>query len=128
MAHGDVVNTASRMQSAAPVDGILVDERTYRGTALSDRLRARAQLHAKGKAEPVPVWAVAAPAGESAPTASRHPRPLVGAARELQVLVGMLDEVVLRREPRLVTLVGPPGIGKSAWSGSSSSTSSDGRR
>src|SRR6266581_1157683 len=32
MAAGDVVNTAARLQNAAPVDGILVDEATYRAT------------------------------------------------------------------------------------------------
>src|ERR687895_2037460 len=33
MAAGDVVNTCARLQAAAPVDGILVDEPTYRATA-----------------------------------------------------------------------------------------------
>ena len=32
MAAGDVVNTAARLQAAAPVNGILVGERTYRAT------------------------------------------------------------------------------------------------
>src|ERR671918_2378650 len=32
MASGDVVNTAARLQSAAPVDGILVDQTSYRAT------------------------------------------------------------------------------------------------
>jgi class 3 adenylate cyclase len=32
MAAGDVVNTAARLQSAAPVNGILVGETTYRAT------------------------------------------------------------------------------------------------
>src|SRR5688572_12625543 len=32
IATGDVVNTASRLQSAAPVNGILVGEQTYRST------------------------------------------------------------------------------------------------
>src|SRR5712691_5983293 len=32
MASGDVVNTAARLQSAAPVDGVLVDRTTYRAT------------------------------------------------------------------------------------------------
>ena len=32
MASGDVVNTAARLQSAAPVNGVLVDEATYRAT------------------------------------------------------------------------------------------------
>src|SRR6187401_3585688 len=33
MAAGDVVNAAARLQAAAPVDGILVDEATYRATS-----------------------------------------------------------------------------------------------
>ena len=32
MVAGDVVNTAARLQAAAPVNGILVDETTYRAT------------------------------------------------------------------------------------------------
>ena len=52
MATGDVVNTASRLQSAAPVDGVLVDERTYRATDRSIRFAAR-PIVAKGKSEPV---------------------------------------------------------------------------
>src|SRR5213596_552375 len=32
MADGDVVNTAARLQSAAPINGILAGETTYRGT------------------------------------------------------------------------------------------------
>ena len=30
---GDVINTAARIQSAAPVNGVLVGEATYRATA-----------------------------------------------------------------------------------------------
>ena len=41
MAAGDIVNTASRLQSAAPVDGILVDEATYRATSTRDRVPRR---------------------------------------------------------------------------------------
>jgi class 3 adenylate cyclase len=33
MASGDVVNTAARLQSAAPVDGVLVGEISYRATS-----------------------------------------------------------------------------------------------
>ena len=117
MAHGDVVNTAARIQTAAPVDGILVDERTYRGTRFQIDFRPGPRVHAKGKTDPVPVWEVIAPRGRIGADRLRHPRPLVGRQRELDVLVAMLDEVVARREPRLATLVGPPGIGKSrlAW-------------
>jgi class 3 adenylate cyclase/tetratricopeptide (TPR) repeat protein len=113
MAHGDVVNTAARIQSAAPVDGILVDERTYRATRFQIDFRPGPHVHAKGKAKPVAVWEVVAPRGRVGADRFRHRRPLVGRERELDVLLSMLDEVVADREPRLATLVGPPGIGKS---------------
>ena len=113
MAHGDVVNTAARIQSAAPVGGILVDERTYRATRFQIDFRPGPQVHAKGKVKPVAVWEVVAPRGRVGADRFRHRRPLVGRERELDVLLSMLDEVVSDREPRLATLVGPPGIGKS---------------
>jgi class 3 adenylate cyclase len=39
MVAGDVVNTASRLQAAAPVNGILVGETTYRATERAIRYR-----------------------------------------------------------------------------------------
>src|SRR5499427_964269 len=61
MAAGDVVNTAARLQAAAPVNGILVGERTFRATRGAIEYRAATPVAAKGKSEPVPVWeAVAA--------------------------------------------------------------------
>src|SRR6266498_1127518 len=61
MASGDVVNTASRLQSSAPADGILVDETTYRATAPSIEYRDAEPVQAKGKAEPIPVWEAVEP-------------------------------------------------------------------
>ncbi len=44
MVAGDVVNTASRLQSSAPTNGILVGQSTYRATRAHDRVpRARAR-------------------------------------------------------------------------------------
>src|SRR5687767_6762295 len=60
MASGDVVNTAARLQSAAPVNGILVDETTYRATRAAVDFDEAAPVEAKGKAEPVRVWTAAA--------------------------------------------------------------------
>src|SRR5437870_340056 len=55
---GDVVNTAARLQSAAPVNGILVGEATWRATRhVVDYLDPGA-VEAKGKSQPVPVWEV----------------------------------------------------------------------
>ena len=53
---GDVVNTASRLQAAAPVNGILVGEQTHRATREVIDYRDAQPVVAKGKSEPVPVW------------------------------------------------------------------------
>ena len=82
MASGDVVNTASRLQSAAPTNGILVDETTYRATALAIEYREAEPVEAKGKAEPVAVWEAVEPRWRfgvdveqaAAPTSSAAPR------------------------------------------------------
>ena len=114
MASGDVVNTAARLQSAAPVNGILVDETTYRATSQKIDYEQAEPVSAKGKQEPVPAW-VALEArstyGVDIPQAQRAP--LIGRERELDVLVDALSRVRAERSPQLVTLVGVPGIGKS---------------
>ena len=56
MASGDVVNTAARLQSAAPVDGVLVSEATYRATRHTIDYREAEPVTAKGKSEPIVVW------------------------------------------------------------------------
>ncbi len=53
---GDVVNTASRLQSAAPVNGILVGRETYKATRDANEYEPAEPVHAKGKAEPVDSW------------------------------------------------------------------------
>src|SRR6266496_2761579 len=53
MASGDVVNTAARLQGAAPANGILVDETTFRATEQTIDYRAAEPVAAKGKAEAV---------------------------------------------------------------------------
>ncbi len=73
MVAGDVVNTAARIQSAAPVNGVLVGEMTYRATAHMIEYQAADPIVAKGKAEPVVVWEAVAPrARASAATWSRR--------------------------------------------------------
>ena len=49
MASGDVVNTAARLQSAAPVNGILVDDTTYRATDACGRVRRVARGRCEGQ-------------------------------------------------------------------------------
>jgi predicted ATPase len=114
MAAGDVVNTAARLQAAAPVNGILVGERTFRATRAAIDYVPAEPVAAKGKREPVPVWEpVAARARLGVDVAHQARAVLVGRDRELAVLRDTLARVRAERAPQLVTLVGVPGIGKS---------------
>jgi class 3 adenylate cyclase/tetratricopeptide (TPR) repeat protein len=114
MAAGDVVNTTARLQSAAPVNGILVGEATYRATAERIDYQEHPPVDAKGKDQPVPVWeALAARARFGVDLAPETRTPLVGRTRELDQLVESLARVREQGSPELVTLVGVPGIGKS---------------
>jgi class 3 adenylate cyclase/tetratricopeptide (TPR) repeat protein len=114
MATGDVVNTASRLQSAAPTNGILVGEATYRATEERIEYREHDAVDAKGKEEPVPVWEVVqAKARFGVDLVPESRTPLVGREREVELLVGTLARARQQRSPELVTLVGVPGIGKS---------------
>src|SRR5204863_4216484 len=114
MAAGDVVNTAARLQSAAPVNGILVGEMTYRATAETIDYAERPPVEAKGKEAPIRVWDVAQARARFGVDLTPEARtPLVGRDRELEQLVGTLARARQQRSPELVTLVGVPGIGKS---------------
>jgi class 3 adenylate cyclase len=114
MASGDVVNTAARLQAAAPVNGILVGETTYRATERAIEYRETGPVAAKGKAEPVKAWEVLEPRARfGVDIGLRGRAPLVGRERELDVLLDALARVRSESASQLVTLVGVPGIGKS---------------
>ena len=114
LAAGDVVNTAARLQAAARVNGILVDETTFRTTERTIRYRESSSVVAKGKSEPVLVWeAVEAKSRFGVDVRQLGATPLVGRGDELEALLGALARARRAREPQLVTLIGVPGIGKS---------------
>ena len=114
MVAGDVINTAARLQSAAPVDGILVGEQTYRATDRQIVYRELEPIEAKGKAAPVPVWEALEPRSRFGVDIGGEGRaPLVGRDRELDLLADALRRACGDRSTQLVTLVGVPGIGKS---------------
>ena len=56
MVAGDVVNTAARLQSAAPVGAVIVGEETYVATRNVIEYRPAQPVLAKGKSAPVPAW------------------------------------------------------------------------
>jgi class 3 adenylate cyclase/tetratricopeptide (TPR) repeat protein len=114
MAWGDVMNTASRLQTAAPIDAILVDETTYLATRGAIRYGIAEPIRVRGKSEPVVVWQALAPlARRGADLSQVAEEPLVGRTEEHSALVDALDRVVRGHRPELVTVIGEAGIGKS---------------
>jgi class 3 adenylate cyclase len=114
MASGDVVNTAARLQSAAPVNGILADESTYRATRQAIGYAEAPPVDAKGKIEPIPVWEATGARSRFGVDVTHHARAaLVGREQELGFLRDAFTRARSTQTPQLVTLVGVPGIGKS---------------
>ena len=86
MVAGDVINTAARLQSAAPAGGVLVGAETYACTNGRGRLRrCRAGAGQGQGAMPVEVWLADRVASEA--TAGPG-TPLVGRVGELSMLPG----------------------------------------
>ena len=111
---GDVVNTAARLQAAAPVNGILVGETTWSATRDAIEYREAQPVQAKGKTVPVPVWeALRARSSFGVDVVQQGRVPIVGREREIDLLLDAFARVRAQTAPQLVTLVGVPGIGKS---------------
>src|SRR4051794_32389534 len=89
MVSGDVVNTAARLQGAAPVDGVLVGDTTYRMTGRQIEFQPHEPVEAKGKREPVPCWVAIEPRS-LAPSPLRTAIPLVGRDGERDALLAVL--------------------------------------
>jgi class 3 adenylate cyclase/tetratricopeptide (TPR) repeat protein len=111
LATGDVVNTASRLQSAAPPGRVIVGPETYRLTRHAFGFEALPPVDAKGKRDPVAAWLVGEPVGApgSRPTSGT---PLVARDRELLLIRTVWGGATGGNRPHLVSILGPPGIGK----------------
>jgi class 3 adenylate cyclase len=111
---GDVVNTAARIQSVAPVNGVAVGEQTYRATSRDFDYEPLDPASVKGKAEPLPLWrARAVRARFRTDTSREFTTPLVGRELEKPLLIGTFERATQQRSVQLVTVVGEPGVGKS---------------
>jgi DNA-binding SARP family transcriptional activator/class 3 adenylate cyclase/tetratricopeptide (TPR) repeat protein len=108
MAAGEVVVTCFRLQQAAPINGILVGEGTYRATHRLVEYAEAAPVAAKGKEEPLDAWL----ATELRDVPGRPRVELVGRHTELAYLRSLVVPPTGEGQ-RIVTLVGPPGVGKS---------------
>jgi class 3 adenylate cyclase len=110
---GDVVNTAARIQGAAPVNGVAVSEQTYRATSRVFVYEQLAQVTVKGKAEPLSLWrAKSARSRFGSDVRDRFKTPFVGRELEKPLLIGTFERAAQQRSVQLVTVVGEPGVGK----------------
>jgi class 3 adenylate cyclase/tetratricopeptide (TPR) repeat protein len=115
---GDLVNTASRLQTAAAPGSVFVGEATYLATNHAIAFSEIGELALKGKDEPVRAWralrVVSKTRGAERPEGVEPP--FVGRDEELRVLKDALNSLHRDRRARLISVTGIPGIGKSRLS------------
>jgi class 3 adenylate cyclase len=98
MVTGDVVNTAARIQGAAPVGGVAVGEQTYRATSRVFEYEPLVPVSVKGKAEPLALWrAKAARARFGTDISRQYTTPLVGRKLEKPLLIGTFERSAQQR-------------------------------
>jgi len=110
---GDVVNTAARLQTSAPVSGIVVGESTYRATKDIFEYEPLEPVAVKGKAESLPLWHALAPRRRIGVDVEPIVRtPLVGRDDDLALLQSIYTRTLRDASVQLVTVAGEPGVGK----------------
>ncbi len=110
---GDVVNTASRLQGIAPINGVAVSETTFRHTERVFTFVRLEAVQVKGKADPLPAWQPLAARARLGPDVIRaNATPLVGRQFERPLLIATFERAAAQRACQLVTVVGEPGVGK----------------
>jgi class 3 adenylate cyclase/tetratricopeptide (TPR) repeat protein len=115
MVAGDLVNTASRLQSAAAAGQVLVGDATYLATRDAVAFEEVGELTLKGKAEPVTGWRALRVVGQrkgAGKTEAIEP-PFVGRDEEFRLLAELLHATAREQAVRLVSVTGIGGIGKS---------------
>ena len=105
---GDAVNVAARLQQASDPRAILCGERTVRAAGPDFRFGPPLAVEAKGKTLPIPARTLL---GVEETTAPARPR-LVGRDADLEQLQLVARRVQADQRPYLVTIVAPPGTGK----------------
>ena len=111
---GDVVNTASRLQGVAPVNGVAVSEQTFRAAERVFEWEPLEPVSVKGKSEPLTIYQPLAPLARLGSDVTRtHATALVGRELERALLNSLFERAVQQQSCQLVTVVGEPGVGKS---------------
>jgi len=119
MVAGDLVNTASRVQSAAEPGSVYVGESTRRATEPTIVFEEAGAFELKGKEGLTPLWkALRVVSGaRGALKSAGLEAPFVGRSRELRQIKDLFHDAAEQRKAHLVSITGIAGIGKSrlAW-------------
>ncbi|MDT7570851.1 MAG: hypothetical protein QOE05_1025, partial [Actinomycetota bacterium] len=115
MVAGDAVNTAARVQSAAQPGQVWVDHETKSLTVASVSYADAGMHELKGKREPMALYVARQVIGVVG--GSRRvdglEAPFVGRDRDLRLVKELFHATLEERRPRLVSVVGAAGMGKS---------------
>ncbi|WP_229400265.1 ATP-binding protein [Micromonospora okii] len=109
---GDVVNTASRLQSLAPTGGVVVDESTWAATRHDMEYDDRPPVTLRGRSSVSRIWLAVRPLPQRDLTTAEL-TPMINREHERGLLVNALHRTVTDRTSQLVTVFGPAGVGKS---------------
>ena len=112
MVAGDVVNTAARLQTAAPINGVAVGQETYIETRGVIEYQPTEPVVAKGKERPIKAW-VAVCALTEAGERPLSNSSIVGRTCETAILRALWERAGGERLPHLISIFGSAGIGKS---------------
>jgi class 3 adenylate cyclase/tetratricopeptide (TPR) repeat protein len=125
LATGDAVNVAARLEQAAGPGEILIGAPTRGLARAAIEVEPVDALSVKGKAEPLQAYRLVRVV-EGAPAFERRlDAPLVGRRRELARIRSAFDAAVSERRCRVLTVLGPPGIGKSRLAREAAATLAD---
>ena len=119
MVAGDLVNTASRLQSIAPPGTVIVGEATRQSAESAIVFEPVGEQELKGKVSPVPAYrairVVAQRGGVG--RGEQLEAPFMGRDAELRLVKDLFHAAPREKRPRLLSIIGQAGIGKSrlAW-------------
>jgi class 3 adenylate cyclase/tetratricopeptide (TPR) repeat protein len=119
MVAGDLVNTASRLQSVAPPGIVIVGESTRHSAENSIVFEALGEQELKGKVSPVPAYRAVRVVAQRGGVGrgEQLEAPFMGRDSELRLIKDLFHAAPREKRPRLVSIIGQAGIGKSrlAW-------------
>jgi len=113
---GDAVNVSSRLEEAAAPGDILVSHHTYRHVRGYFDATSMPPLFVKGKSEAIQTYGILAEKRRAFPVEPQavvgQESPTIGREVEIAELRAAFEEALVGDSPRVVTVVGEAGVGK----------------